>query len=175
MADPRSAVQTEPEARSAGLGLVRSDRLRRGLNWVNLSTPLGWAVAAAGGCRLRRGPGLLWLAEGYRYRFPAAMAFTVGDVVISRDDLDRLTARHPRLLDHEAVHARQWALCLGLPFLPLYLTATAWSYLRTGDRAARNAFERSAGLHSGGYRDVPVRPLSSLVRRTAVPPAGVPR
>ena len=36
--------------------------------------------------------------------------------------------------------------------------------LRTGDRAARNFFERSAGLVSGGYRDEPVRPLGENIR-----------
>ena len=38
--------------------------------------------------------------------------------------------------------------------------------LRTGDRAARNYFERQAGLASGGYADKPVRPLSEGVRAT---------
>ena len=32
-----------------------------------------------------------------------------------------------------------------------------WSWLRTGDRASRNFFERQAGLADGGYRDLPTR------------------
>jgi hypothetical protein len=35
----------------------------------------------------------------------------------------------------------------------------AWSVLRTGDRAARNFFERQAGLAIGGYRELPTRPV----------------
>jgi hypothetical protein len=31
--------------------------------------------------------------------------------------------------------------------------------LRTGDRAARNFFERQAGLVIGGYRELPTRPV----------------
>jgi len=40
-----------------------------------------------------------------------------------------------------------------------------WSVLRTGNRAARNAFERHAGLAAGGYPDLPVIPLSVQTRR----------
>jgi hypothetical protein len=40
-----------------------------------------------------------------------------------------------------------------------------WSWIRTGDRAARNVFERAAGLSDGGYLDVPLRPLGSLFRQ----------
>ena len=141
----------------------RGDRLRHVLNWVNLSTPLGLGVAAAGGARIRRGPRHCFLADHYRWRFPVAGAFTVGDVVVSRHDLDRLMARRPSLLDHELVHSAQWAFCGGLPFLPLYLASMAWSWIRTGDRAARSVFERQAGLADGGYRDVPVRPVGAVL------------
>lgn len=135
----------------------RGVRARHVLNWINLSTPLGLALARAGGARVRRGPRLLRLAEGYRWSFPTGSAFTVGDVVISRHDLDRLAARLPRLIEHEEAHSRQWAACLGLPFLPLYVASMGWSWARTGDRAARSFFERRAGLDAGGYRDVPPR------------------
>lgn len=138
-------------------------RVRHLLNWVNLSTPLGLLVARVGGARLRRGPRLLYLADRYRWRFPAGSAFTVGDVVITRHDVDALVARRPRLLGHEEAHSRQWAACLGLPFLPLYVASVAWSWLRTGDRAARSVFERRAGLADGGYDDVPVRPLAPVL------------
>jgi hypothetical protein len=53
----------------------------------------------------------------------------------------------------------------GTLFMPLYLTAMGWSWIRTGDRAARNIFERAAGLADGGYTDVPVHPLRSLFER----------
>jgi hypothetical protein len=39
-----------------------------------------------------------------------------------------------------------------------------WSVLRTGDRAARNLFERQAGLAIGGYHDYPVRPMGQNIR-----------
>jgi hypothetical protein len=41
-----------------------------------------------------------------------------------------------------------------------YVAAASWSWLRTGDFASRNAFERRAGLADGGYRERPVRPVS---------------
>lgn len=113
-------------------------------------------LARAGGARTRSGPGLLVLAEGYRWAFPTGGAFTVGDVVISRHDLDQLCLRHPRLLCHEERHSRQW-MVLGPLFLPLYLVTMAWSWLRTGDRAAACWFEVSAGLADGGYHPVPRR------------------
>lgn len=143
--------------------LGRLTRARHVANWVNLSTPLGLLLARAGGATLRRGPRLLYLADRYRWSFPRAGAFTVGDVVITRHDLARLLARHPRLLEHEEAHSRQWAACLGLPFLPLYLASMGWSWARTGDRAARSVFERRAGLANGGYAEVPPRPLRPVV------------
>lgn len=139
------------------------DTARHVLNWVNLSTPLGLLLAGVGGARIRRGPGRSILADYYRWTFPAGGAFTVGDVVITRHDLDLLAARHPALLGHELTHSRQWAACLGLPFLPLYAASMGWSWLRTGDRAARSIFERHAGLDSGGYADVPPRPLGPVL------------
>ncbi|MGI8947405.1 MAG: hypothetical protein ACR2FV_05390 [Ornithinimicrobium sp.] len=134
-------------------------RLRHLANWANLSTPLGLLVARAGSARVRRGPEALYLADHYRFGFPVADAFTVGDVVISKHDLDQLQARCPQLLQHETAHSRQWMWCLGMPFVPLYVAAMGWSWVRTGDRAARNVFECRAGLAQGGYADVPTRRL----------------
>ena len=114
MADTTPATLA-PDALPVG----RQVRVRHVLNWLNLSTPLGLGIARVGGCRVRRGPELSFLADHYRWRFPAAGAFTVGDVVISRHDLDVLAARRPTLVHHELVHSRQWAYCLGLPFLLL--------------------------------------------------------
>lgn len=146
-------------------------RLRHTCNWVNLSTPLGLALARVGGARVRRGPLKLYLADHYRWRFPAGAAFTVGDVALTRHDWDQLVTRRPQLLEHEEAHSRQWAAFLGLPFLPLYLASIGWSWARTGDRAARSFFERHADLAKGGYDDVPPRPLAPVVtaalRRTA--------
>ncbi|TDE88317.1 hypothetical protein EXU48_23355 [Occultella glacieicola] len=147
--------------------LSRSTRLRHLANWVNLSTALGLGVATAGGAGVRRGPQLLYLAEHYRWRFPTGGAFTVGDVVITRHHLDRLTSRNPTLLEHEERHSRQWMACLGLPFIPLYLLSMGWSWLRTGDRASRCFFERDAGLATGGYVDVPPRPLGPVLVKLA--------
>lgn len=133
-------------------------RARTVLNVLNLSTPLGLLIARAGQARVRRGPRGLVLADGFGPRVLDAAAFTVGDVVITRRDWTVLSRRRPALLAHEERHAWQWAACGGLPFLPLYLAGTAWSWLRTRDRAARNPFERGAGLADGGYADVAVRP-----------------
>ena len=141
----------------------RATRVRHVANWVNLSTPIGLTMARVGGAEVHRGPQLLFLAEGYRWSFPAGGAFTVGDVVITRHQLARLVARHPHLLEHEEAHSRQWMACLGLPFLPLYVASMAWSWLRTGDRAARSFFERRADLAKGGYADLPVRPIGPVL------------
>ena len=89
-------------------------------------------------------------APGYRLRVPRAVAFTVGNVVLTRLTADEL-AKRPRLLAHEARHATQWAWCLGPVFLPLYVVAALWSRARTGDFATGNVFERRAGLADGGY------------------------
>lgn len=135
------------------------------LNWINLSTPCGLAVAALSGCRVSPGPHGILLAEGYRRRLPRARAFTVGSVVLLRGRVpDGAPAGFARLLEHEARHTRQYAACLGLPFLPAYLLAAAYSLLRTGDPASRNLFERNAGLVDGGYRERPLRPLAGVVR-----------
>lgn len=153
-----------PSLDPGALPVTRATWVRHLANWVNLSTPLGLGIATAGGARIRRGPALSLLADHYRWRFPTGGAFTVGDVVISRHDLDRLAAHRPTLLRHELVHSAQWAASLGLPFLPLYLASMGWSWLRTGDRAARCFFERHAGLADGGYTDVPPRPLAPVLR-----------
>ncbi|HET7724832.1 MAG TPA: hypothetical protein VFK68_09355 [Propionibacteriaceae bacterium] len=128
---------------------------RRVANVVNLSTPLGLAVAGVGRCRISPGQRGLWYAEGYSLPFPVAGAFTVGNVIITPGTV---AGMGPGALAHEERHAWQYMAC-GTFFLPLYLVAMGWSWLRTGDRAARNVFERMAGLADGGYRDVPVRPL----------------
>lgn len=160
----RPATATPPDvvASAPSAGLIH---LRRVANWANGSTPLGMVIASAGGAELRGGPWGLHLASNYRWRFPVASAFTVGDVVISRHDLMAMSQRRPGLLEHEEAHARQWMACLGLPFLPLYLASMGWSWLRTGDRAAYCVFERHADLAKGGYAEVPARPIAPVLRQ----------
>ena len=138
---------------------------RAAWNWLNLSTPLGFGVALVGRARIRRGERGLWLAEGYRYRFPTGGAFTVGDVVTTAHPSFADLARGiPRILDHEERHTWQYAYCCGLPYLPIYVVLMGWSWLRTGDRASANFFERQAGLADGGYRESPPRSLAAGVR-----------
>ena len=128
---------------------------RLGWNLVNLSTLLGLVVALTGRAQLRRGPRGLIFAEGYRFDFPRAGAFTVGSFIITKHTMAGLEQWHPGTLDHEDAHAWQYSYMLGLPYLPVYLLCCAWSWLRTGDPASGNVFERSAGLARGGYQERP--------------------
>lgn len=161
-----------------------ADRVRHVLNWCNLSTPVGLAIARLGGARIRRGERLLFEAEGYRLRFPVAGAFTVGDVVTTASTFAGLEARTPGVMGHERRHALQYALA-GPWFLPAYLAGAAWSLLRTGDPAIRNPLERHAGLITGGYvhpeTGVPLgtpwpwrRALRRLTSRRGVGPTASP-
>jgi hypothetical protein len=130
-------------------------RLRQVLNALNLSTPAGLVLAVSTRTRLHRGPRGLILGTGYRPRLPAAGAFTVGNVIFFRAEMDVVDG-NPLLLEHEARHSTQYSYCLGLPFLPLYFAAALWSLIRAGDPASRNVFERRAGLHDGGYAERPL-------------------
>ncbi|MBF8194184.1 hypothetical protein ITP53_52655 [Nonomuraea sp. K274] len=129
----------------------RRFRFRRAANYFNLATPLGLLLSIIGGTTRRSGPNGLILAFGYRYRFPVAGAFTVGNVVLTKwHSLD------DRLILHEGRHATQWAWCVGLPMLPLYLLAMLVSVVVCGHQASYNVFERLAGLDDGGYRRAPL-------------------
>ena len=132
-------------------------RARRAANLLNGSTAAGILVAAAGRARLSRGRDGLLIGAGYRLPVPVAPAFTVGNVVITRMDAAALAAAGP-LIRHEGRHATQYACCGGLPMIPAYLLAAAWSWALTGDFGSRNVFERRAGLADGGYSERPVRP-----------------
>ncbi len=126
-------------------------RLRQVVNLVNLSTPLGVALALAGRGSISRGPDGLLLA--HTVRLPVrAPAFTVGNVVLLRLD-DATLARRPTLLVHEARHATQYACCVGLLMLPVYGLAAGYSWLRCRDASSYNVFEVRAGLDDGGYAD----------------------
>lgn len=129
---------------------------RLGWNLLNLSTMLGLLIALAGRATIRCGPRGLLFAEGFRINFPKAGAFTVGTFVITRYTVDALERWHPGTLAHEDVHAWQYSYMLGLPYLPVYWILCGWSWLRTGDPASGNPFERQAGLARGGYTERPV-------------------
>lgn len=123
-------------------------RARQLANLVNLSTPLGLLIAAASKTPLQKGVHGLSFGTNYRPKLPRAGAFTVGNVVFFRSAEPEET-----LIEHEARHATQYSLCLGLPFFPLYFAGAAWSWWRTGEVGSRNPFERWAGLAEGGYRE----------------------
>jgi len=144
-------------------GTSTAARLKWCANWANGSTLLGLAIARVGRARVVQGPRGLYLAGGYRFSFPIAGAFTVGNVLISRGDWALLQRESPALITHEEQHSWQYVVCGGLPFLPLYAAALAWSWLRTGDFASRNVFERNAGLVTGGYQEHSVRTLRAAI------------
>lgn len=132
--------------------LTARQRVRQAANLANGTTLIGLAVARAARTAITKGPRGLIIASGYAWSLPFAGAFTLGNVVICRIQAEELKAR-PALLGHEEKHCSQYAWCLGLPFLPLYFLAAAWSQLRTGNPASANFFERRAGLAAGGYVD----------------------
>lgn len=100
------------------------------------------------------------MCTGYRLGFPAAGAFTIGSVILTRHDLDWLSGR-PLLLRHEDRHCTQYALLVGPAMLPLYGLSVGLSFLIAGDHSSYNPFERLAGLDDGGYP----RPSTRLSRR----------
>ena len=171
MPDPLSSSWYGSRGYRDGMGpttpsaLALRHRWRRQVNLLNLSTPLGLAVAGLGRARVTRGERGLLLAEGYRLPFPVAGAFTIGNVLLTSGRWDELQRTRPGLLEHEEAHTWHWLGCAGLPFLPVYGLCLVWSLVRTGDRAAANLFERRAGLAAGGYREVPPRPLLPARRR----------
>lgn len=141
--------------------------VRTVLTWVNGTTPAGVLLAVAGRARLRRGPHGVLIAEGYRWRVPRGPCFTVGTVVFARQGAEwLLDVRQERLLWHETRHIGQYAV-LGPLFPPAYALAAVWSWLTTGAYGSRNVFERHAGLSSGGYRELPLRPWALRVRNAA--------
>lgn len=127
-------------------------RVRQVVNWLNLSTPAGLLLAALGGAIVTRtggGRGTC-LATGYRWRLPAASAFTLGNVILTRHDREWLMDR-PDLLRHEDRHCTQYAFCIGPVMVILYILCAAASWVLAGDHASYNPFERLANLADGGY------------------------
>ena len=144
-------------------------RLRRWVNWINLTTATGFLVARLGGARPRPAPEGLYVAPHYRIGFPVAGAFTLGNVVCTKHDADYVVGT-AALLRHESAHATQYAW-LGPLFWPAYGIAAAYSWALTGDPGGRNAFEVWAGLTDGGYTRRPLRPwLRRAARRVGAPP-----
>ncbi len=136
--------------------MTPGQRLRQIANAANGSTLLGLLLAAVAGSPVGSGPDGLLIACRYRFKLPVARAFTVGNVVLFRASRAEALA-DPVLLGHEARHSTQYAWCLGVPFLPLYFLAAAWSLWRTGNPGTGNIFERHAGLRAGGYPEPGVR------------------
>ena len=131
-------------------------QVRRVANALNGSTLLGLGTALVTRARLSSGPRGLLLATGARLPTRGTAALTIGDVVLTRHE-EAWLLRQPRLLAHEERHAWQYVACLGLPLLPLYAVAAGWSWLRGGDAAVHNPFERLAGLEDGGYSTLSAR------------------
>jgi hypothetical protein len=145
--------------------MTPAQRFRQIANVLNLSTPLGLAVAAASRSTVSHGPRGLLIAAGYNWKLPHAGAFTLGNVVLYRAP-HGVAGTNAVLLGHEERHSTQYAYCLGFPFLVFYGVAAGWSMLRSGNPASRNFFERQAGLVAGGYIDThPRRQDSSAGKR----------
>jgi hypothetical protein len=124
--------------------------VRRVVNWVNLSTPLGLLVAVVGRASVSPSERGTLMATGYRWRIPIATAFTVGNVIVTRHDRAWCSA-HPEVLRHEDRHCTQYAFCLGPVMVLLYLVFAAVSWALSGSFASYNPFERLANLADGGY------------------------
>ena len=143
-------------------------RLRLAVNLLNGSTLAGILVATAGGARVRpAGEGLL-AGSGYRLPLPAASAFCLGNVLVTRLGHAEFIG-NARLFRHEARHATQYACCGGLAMLPLYGIAAAVSWVLTGDSGARNVFEQRAGLADGGYSEKDLRPFLRITQSRSRP------
>jgi hypothetical protein len=146
------------------MGGMRWWHLRLVVNLINGSTLLGLLVGLLGRADFSRGPRGLVLCTSYRLGFPNVPAFTIGNVIISRQEAADLVPQQ-RLLIHEERHTWQWLACLGLPMLPLYLLASAYSWMRGGDFGVHNIFERMAGLEDGGYPSVSRRQRAAIAAR----------
>jgi uncharacterized RDD family membrane protein YckC len=140
-ASPASPISPDGgRARLAGLGRVLL------YVWAGPNSLLGLIVAlltAMSGGRVARSHGVLeaWggVASGLLRSTPiGAQAMALGHVVLGRDrpSLERTRA-------HELVHVRQ-AERWGPLFLPAYLAASAWAWLRGRHFYRDNCFEREA-------------------------------
>ncbi|MEJ3743355.1 hypothetical protein WEI85_08720 [Actinomycetes bacterium KLBMP 9797] len=145
--------------------MPRWPSVRTALTWVNGTSLAGIAICAIARIRPVRAPGGVLIAPGYRLRVPRQSCFTVGTVVFTRRTAEWLLApERAELFGHETRHVGQYAV-LGPLFWPLYAAASGWSYLLTRSYGYRNAFERHAGLAAGGYRERPLRPWVTRLKR----------
>ena len=78
-----------------------------------------------------------------------AIGQTWGMVVLVCVDIAGKPAECSMVLDHEAVHVRQW-MVLGPLFLVAYPRACVWAWLRGGKPYEDNWFERQARKVAGG-------------------------
>ena len=134
--------------------MTSTERLRWVINWLNLTTIAGVAVARLGRTRPHPAAAGLYVAPRYRIAFPPAGAFTLGNVIITRHDADYVCG-DPALWRHETRHTTQYAW-LGPLFWPAYALGAAYSWVVSGHPGSHNPFEVAAGLADGGY---PRRPL----------------
>jgi hypothetical protein len=96
----------------------------------------GWQVVA--GVLEVHGGAVAWLLEHATLLPGGASAMTLGHVVLGRDRAALESSR-----DHERVHVRQcerW----GPLFLPAYILASAYLWIRRKDPYLDNPFEREA-------------------------------
>lgn len=145
-----------------GEGISGWQAVKLVVNMVNLSTLAGVLVGLIGRARFSRGPRGLFFANDFKLGFPVAGAFTIGNLVLTKHDRAYFDA-HPLLVKHEERHSWQYFCLIGLPMLPLYMLAAGWSWVRTGDFASRNLFERLANLKDGNYPERPVRPFAETL------------
>jgi hypothetical protein len=124
--------------------------VRQVVNWLNLSTAAGLLMAVIGRASIGRSGRGTFLATNYRWSFPFAAAFTVGNVILTRHD-GAWCADRPRLLQHEDRHCTQYAFCLGPVLCVPYVLFAAVSWVLSGSHASYNPFERLASLVDGGY------------------------
>jgi hypothetical protein len=145
---------------------------RTTLTAVNGTTLVGLLIAVGTGAKVRRAPGGIFVAEGYKAPVPKQTCFTVGSVILTRRTADWLLhEQHVDLLAHESRHAAQYAV-LGPLFWPAYWVACGYSYAMTGSYGCRNFFEKHAGLAAGGYReDLPLRPWVMRMKSRQAPRA----
>jgi hypothetical protein len=148
-----------------GEGMSGWQAVKLVVNTLNLSTLAGVLVGVVGRARFARGPRGLFYATGYKLGFPVAGAFTIGNLILTKHDRAYFD-QQPILVKHEERHSWQYFCLIGLPMLPLYLLAAGWSWLRTGDPASRNLFERLANLKDGNYTERPVQPFGRTLTQT---------
>lgn len=110
--------------------------------WNAPNTLLGLLASLGGQCFWDKTDGVLEVTGGWFIRLLArrgwAVAITLGDVVLSRDERIRDEWRA-----HERVHVcqgRRW----GPLFLPAYVLESLYQWLRVRDAYRANRFEREA-------------------------------